>query len=181
VLCVMSFFCLIPYSIDPKIIHPHPAPLPKEERDHSPSSTSSSHQGRRTEEWVFIGRGRPRYLMGVDRKRVHVTITGMVQGVFFRAKTRNEAIRNNVAGWVRNLPDGSVEARRQIRRRGPCRRLVPHRSQPGRSGACRNIRGIIHGRIYGLQYPIRALRNGTASGHRINENRQNQTIRRGAG
>jgi len=43
-------------------------------------------------------------------KRVHVTITGMVQGVFFRAKTRNEAIRNNVTGWVRNLPDGRVEA-----------------------------------------------------------------------
>jgi acylphosphatase len=48
--------------------------------------------------------------MGVDRKRVHVTITGMVQGVFFRAKTRNEAIRNNVTGWVRNLADGRVEA-----------------------------------------------------------------------
>jgi acylphosphatase len=43
-------------------------------------------------------------------KRVRVTITGMVQGVFFRAKTRNEAIRNNVTGWVRNLPDGRVEA-----------------------------------------------------------------------
>lgn len=43
-------------------------------------------------------------------KRVHVTITGMVQGVFFRAKTRNEAIRNNVTGWVKNLPDGRVEA-----------------------------------------------------------------------
>ena len=48
--------------------------------------------------------------MGVDRKRVHVTITGMVQGVFFRAKTRNEAIQNHVTGWVRNLPDGRVEA-----------------------------------------------------------------------
>jgi len=43
-------------------------------------------------------------------KRVRVTITGMVQGVFFRAKTRNEAIRNNVKGWVRNLSDGRVEA-----------------------------------------------------------------------
>jgi acylphosphatase len=48
--------------------------------------------------------------MGVDRKRVHVYISGMVQGVFFRAKTRNEAIRNNVMGWVRNIPDGRVEA-----------------------------------------------------------------------
>ena len=48
--------------------------------------------------------------MSVDRKRVHVFISGMVQGVFFRAKTRNEAMRNNVRGWVRNLPDGRVEA-----------------------------------------------------------------------
>jgi acylphosphatase len=48
--------------------------------------------------------------MGVDRKRVHVTVTGRVQGVAFRAKTRSEAIRHNVSGWVRNLPDGSVEA-----------------------------------------------------------------------
>ena len=48
--------------------------------------------------------------MGVDRKRVHVTIAGTVQGVAFRAKTRNEAIRNNVMGWVRNIPDGHVEA-----------------------------------------------------------------------
>ena len=43
-------------------------------------------------------------------KRVHVIITGTVQGVAFRAKTRSEAIRNNVSGWVRNLPDGRVEA-----------------------------------------------------------------------
>lgn len=43
-------------------------------------------------------------------KRIHVTISGRVQGVFFRARTRDEAIRNNVRGWVRNLPDGRVEA-----------------------------------------------------------------------
>jgi len=43
-------------------------------------------------------------------KRIRVTISGTVQGVFFRAKTRSEAIRNNVRGWVRNLPDGRVEA-----------------------------------------------------------------------
>ncbi len=43
-------------------------------------------------------------------KRIHVTITGRVQGVFFRARTREEAIRHNVRGWVRNLPDGRVEA-----------------------------------------------------------------------
>lgn len=43
-------------------------------------------------------------------KRVHVYIYGTVQGVAFRAKTRNEALGNNVSGWVRNLPDGCVEA-----------------------------------------------------------------------
>jgi len=43
-------------------------------------------------------------------KRVRVTVTGTVQGVAFRAMTRREAIRNGVRGWVRNLPDGRVEA-----------------------------------------------------------------------
>ncbi|OPY10587.1 MAG: Acylphosphatase [Syntrophaceae bacterium PtaB.Bin038] len=43
-------------------------------------------------------------------KRVRVIVAGAVQGVFFRARTRNEAIRNSVRGWVRNLPDGRVEA-----------------------------------------------------------------------
>jgi len=45
-----------------------------------------------------------------DMKHVHVFVSGMVQGVFFRARTRTEALRNNVRGWVRNLPDGRVEA-----------------------------------------------------------------------
>lgn len=42
--------------------------------------------------------------------RVHVFISGRVQGVFFRVKTRSEAIKRNVTGWVRNIPDGKVEA-----------------------------------------------------------------------
>jgi acylphosphatase len=40
----------------------------------------------------------------------HVRITGLVQGVFFRAWTREEAQRDGVSGWVRNCDDGSVEA-----------------------------------------------------------------------
>src|SRR4051812_50214328 len=40
----------------------------------------------------------------------HVRVTGRVQGVFFRAWTRDEAKRGGVTGWVRNCPDGSVEA-----------------------------------------------------------------------
>lgn len=40
----------------------------------------------------------------------HVFITGKVQGVYFRYKTRDEAKKCDVNGWVRNLPDGRVEA-----------------------------------------------------------------------
>jgi len=40
----------------------------------------------------------------------HVTVRGRVQGVFFRDYTRKQAIFLCLTGWVRNLPDGSVEA-----------------------------------------------------------------------
>ena len=40
----------------------------------------------------------------------HVIISGHVQGVFFRACTQEEALKNNILGWVRNRLDGSVEA-----------------------------------------------------------------------
>jgi len=40
----------------------------------------------------------------------HVTVTGRVQGVFFRAWTRERADELNIVGWVRNCPDGHVEA-----------------------------------------------------------------------
>ena len=39
-----------------------------------------------------------------------VRVTGRVQGVFFRAWTRDEAQSVDVRGWVRNCGDGSVEA-----------------------------------------------------------------------
>jgi acylphosphatase len=45
-----------------------------------------------------------------DRARVHLVVSGLVQGVAFRAYTVDEAHRLRVAGWVRNLPDGRVEA-----------------------------------------------------------------------
>ena len=41
--------------------------------------------------------------------RVHAVVTGRVQGVGFRWATRHEAQRLGLAGFVRNLPDGSVE------------------------------------------------------------------------
>ncbi len=46
----------------------------------------------------------------MDRVRAHVLIAGHVQGVNFRAYTRDRARQAGVDGWVRNLSDGRVEA-----------------------------------------------------------------------
>jgi acylphosphatase len=42
--------------------------------------------------------------------RRRAIIHGRVQGVFFRDTTRREAASRGVSGWVRNRPDGTVEA-----------------------------------------------------------------------
>ena len=42
-------------------------------------------------------------------KRLHIFVSGMVQGVFFRQSTTIEAKEFSIKGWVRNLRDGRVE------------------------------------------------------------------------
>jgi acylphosphatase len=42
--------------------------------------------------------------------RRRIVVRGRVQGVGFRAAAWRAADRRGVAGWVRNMPDGSVEA-----------------------------------------------------------------------
>ena len=46
----------------------------------------------------------------VNRIARRVRVIGNVQGVFFRAWTRDEAQRLGVSGWIRNASDGSVKA-----------------------------------------------------------------------
>ena len=46
----------------------------------------------------------------VKKSRAHVFFTGKVQGVYFRAHAKQKAGELGVDGWVRNVPDGRVEA-----------------------------------------------------------------------
>lgn len=48
--------------------------------------------------------------MSDDGTRAHVFVSGTVQGVYYRATTRDTARERGVDGWVRNLDDGRVEA-----------------------------------------------------------------------
>ncbi len=45
-----------------------------------------------------------------DREQAHVYVSGQVPGVFFRDSTREKAEQLGLTGWVKNLPDGRVEA-----------------------------------------------------------------------
>jgi len=46
----------------------------------------------------------------ISRSAALLTVSGLVQGVGFRAWTVRQARRYGIAGWVRNLPSGDVEA-----------------------------------------------------------------------
>lgn len=48
--------------------------------------------------------------LGGEIVRAHVTIAGKVQMVGYRYSTQQQAQRLDINGWVRNLPDGRVEA-----------------------------------------------------------------------
>jgi len=45
-----------------------------------------------------------------EKVRAHVIVSGRVQGVFFRAETKEKAKELGVFGWVKNLSEGRVEA-----------------------------------------------------------------------
>lgn len=44
------------------------------------------------------------------KRRVHLFVSGRVQGVFFRAETKRQALKLGLKGWVRNVQDGRVES-----------------------------------------------------------------------
>ena len=64
--------------------------------------------------------------------RVHIFVSGKVQGVFFRSGTKDRAQELDITGWVRNLDDGRVEAVLEGEREavekmiGWCRRGPPY-------------------------------------------------------
>jgi len=82
---------------------------------------------------------------------VKVKVTGLVHGVFFRASLARVAAEEGVAGWVRNVPDGSVESvlegeEKAVQRvvewahRGPSRSRVD--SVKTERQAIRNLKGF---------------------------------------
>jgi acylphosphatase len=44
------------------------------------------------------------------KKQLYVVMRGRVQGVFFRGQTKERAKELGITGWIRNNPDGTVEA-----------------------------------------------------------------------
>jgi acylphosphatase len=52
-------------------------------------------------------------LSALTEKRVHIIVSGLVQGVGFRMFVLREASARSLSGWTRNLPDGTVEVEAQ--------------------------------------------------------------------
>jgi len=70
--------------------------------------------------------------MATDVVRARLLVHGRVQGVFFRGAMCDEARRFGVRGWVRNCPDGTVEAVAEGARAAVDRLIVwAHQGPPG--------------------------------------------------
>jgi len=65
--------------------------------------------------------------------RRHVLVSGRVQGVGYRYLARKHAERLGIAGWVRNLPDGRVEA--EIEGEADTVAIMLHRLEAGPPGS----------------------------------------------
>ena len=68
-----------------------------------------------------------------DVVRVRVHVSGRVQGVWFRESCRREAVAVGVAGWVRNLADGRVQAELEGRPAAVARVVAWCREGPARA------------------------------------------------
>ena len=66
----------------------------------------------------------------MSSERVRIIVDGRVQGVYFRDSTRGTAVRLGLTGWVRNLPDGRVEAVLEGDAQAVARALVWARTGP---------------------------------------------------
>lgn len=68
----------------------------------------------------------------MNKECAHVFVKGMVQGVFYRSWTEQTARQLGLKGWVKNLPDGRVEAlfegeKSKVEKMvGLCRKGPPH-------------------------------------------------------
>jgi acylphosphatase len=70
-----------------------------------------------------------------DNKRIHLRITGRVQGVGFRWFVVAEGRRLGIGGWVRNNPDGSVE----LEAEGPPAALSSLRARVGKGPSAARV------------------------------------------
>lgn len=74
-----------------------------------------------------------------EKRRHHLRITGRVQGVWFRAFTKEQADALALTGWVRNLPDGGVEACAE----GSPAALAELRERCSRGPAAAQVEGVV--------------------------------------
>jgi acylphosphatase len=84
-------------------------------------------------------------------KTLHLRIHGRVQGVWFRESMRREAEQLGVAGWVRNTPDGSVEAVVQGMDEAVDALIAWSRSGPPQARVDRVETGEAHGQFSGFE------------------------------